>query len=140
MYHSRVTVLLNSMQPPKHCKTCISGARLSMRPRKERYLDESVSRRQQSFRIPSAAKATGLHRCLRNAGGSVKAIPTENMDSHDNCNDYPLVRAMSVAVEKSEAAVAHPAERQVVALASNAHSGSVDTQKGVSRSCISPTP
>ena len=83
------------------------------------------------FSDSSRGKNDRFAQLFTDAGGSVTAIPLEDMYSHHNCNDYvssyPLVRAMSVAVAKSEAAVAHLG-RRVVALVSNAHSSSVDTQ------------
>ncbi|KAF8420989.1 hypothetical protein EV426DRAFT_610210 [Tirmania nivea] len=95
------------------------------------------------IRIASAAefsdfisgKSDKFVQLFSEAGGSVNAIPIDNIyssgDILDKCNHYarcyPLVRAMSIAVAKSEAAVAHLG-RRVVALVSNAHSSSVDTQ------------
>jgi len=83
------------------------------------------------FSDSTSGKSDRFAQVFTDAGGSLKVIPLENMYSHDNFNNYiscyPLVRAMSVAVAKSAAAMAHLG-RRVVALASNAHSGSVDTQ------------
>lgn len=82
------------------------------------------------------SKSDRFSQVFLDAGGSVTTIPLGNMYSSgatdDNYNinyvrGYPLVRAMSVAVAKSEAAVAHLG-RRVVALVSSTQLSSIDTE------------